>query len=154
MGVRLEVRISERPGPLGDQFVEVVGLGGGELAHGEVVEDEQVGAGEFARRWSQVRSACPPARSARSAAGLGEADLGAGADGQVAQGLGDVGLADPDRAVEDHRLAGVQPAQGGEVADLRGGQFRAGGEVEPFQGGCCSKRARRSRRLMRLARGG
>ena len=29
----------------------------------------------------------------------------------------------------------MEPAQRGEVADLRGGQFRAGGEVEPFQGG-------------------
>jgi hypothetical protein len=29
----------------------------------------------------------------------------------------------------------VQPAQGGQVADRGGGQFRAGGEVEFFQGG-------------------
>ena len=28
-----------------------------------------------------------------------------------------------------------EPAQGGEVADLGGGQFRGGGEVESFQGG-------------------
>ena len=35
-------------GSFGDQFVEVVGLGGGELAHGEVVEDEDGGAGELA----------------------------------------------------------------------------------------------------------
>jgi hypothetical protein len=28
----------------------------------------------------------------------------------------------------------VQPAQRGQVADLRGGQLRGGGEVEPFQG--------------------
>ena len=57
------------------------------------------------------------------------------ADGEVAEGLGDVALADTDRPVEDHRLAGGQPAQRGEVADLRGGEFRAGGEVEAFQGG-------------------
>jgi hypothetical protein len=31
-----------------DQFVEVVGLGRGELAHGEVVQDEHRRAGEFA----------------------------------------------------------------------------------------------------------
>ena len=31
-----------------DQFVEVVGLGGGELAHGEVVQDEDGGSGELA----------------------------------------------------------------------------------------------------------
>jgi len=29
----------------------------------------------------------------------------------------------------------VQPAQCGQVADLRGGQFRGGGRVEAFQGG-------------------
>jgi hypothetical protein len=29
-------------------------------------------------------------------------------DGRVAEGLGDVGLADADRAVKDDRLAGVQ----------------------------------------------
>ena len=43
-------------------------------------------------------------------------------------------LPDADRAVQDHGLAGVQPAQGGQVADLGGGQFRGGGEVEAFQG--------------------
>ncbi len=36
-------------------------------------------------------------------------------------------------------LSTVEPAEGGEVADLRGGQFRAGGEVESFEGGCWSK---------------
>ena len=53
----------------------------------------------------------------------------------MAEGLGDVGLADADGAVEDDRFAGVQPAQGGQVADLRGGQLGVGGEVEPFEGG-------------------
>src|SRR3954462_15631326 len=42
---------------------------------------------------------------------------------------------DNDRAVQDHRLPGVQPAQRGEIPDLRGGQLRVGGEVEPLQGG-------------------
>jgi hypothetical protein len=32
-------------------------------------------------------------------------------------------------------LPGVQPAQGREVADLNGWQFRGGGEVEAFEGG-------------------
>jgi hypothetical protein len=69
------------------------------------------------------------------AAGGGEAHVGAVADGQVAEGLGDVGLADADGAVEDHVLAGVEPAQRGEVADLGGGQLGAGGEVELLHGG-------------------
>jgi hypothetical protein len=40
-----------------------------------------------------------------------------------------------DWAVQELRFSTVEPAEGGEVADLCGGQFRAGGEVEPFQGG-------------------
>ena len=91
----------------------------------------------------------------QSAAGLGEPDVGAVADGEVAEGLGDVGFADPDGAVEDDRLAGLQPAQRGEVADLRGGQFRGGGEVELLQGGRArSKRARRAGGRWRWSRGG
>src|SRR6516162_5273142 len=35
-------------GSLGDQLVEVVGLGGGELAHAEVVQDQDSGPGELA----------------------------------------------------------------------------------------------------------
>src|SRR3954454_4807908 len=88
-----------------------------------------------ASRLSQVRSALPPGEVGQDAAGLEEPCLGPGADGEVGQGLGDVALADADRAVEDDRLAAGQPAQGGEVADLGGGQFRGGGEVEPLEGG-------------------
>ena len=62
-------------------------------------------------------------------AGLGEADLAAAAGDEVPEGLGDMGLADADRPVEDDRFAGVQPAQRGQVADLRGGDLRVGGEV-------------------------
>ena len=77
----------------------------------------------------------PAGQVGQGPAGFEEPGLGAGADGEVGQGLGDVALADADRAVEDDGLAGVQPAQGGEVADLGGGQLRGGGEVEAFQGG-------------------
>ena len=35
------------PGSFGDQLIEVVGLGGGELADGEVVQDQDGGAGEL-----------------------------------------------------------------------------------------------------------
>ena len=44
------------------------------------------------------------------------------------------GPVDNDGPVEDDRFASGQPAQRGEVADLRGGQFRGGIEVEAFQG--------------------
>jgi hypothetical protein len=71
----------------------------------------------------------------RSSSDSATTDLGAGADGQVSHGLGDVGLPDADGAVEDDRFSGLQPAQRGEVADLRGREFRVGGEVEAFEAG-------------------
>ena len=83
----------------------------------------------------QVPSAWPPASSARARLVLAKRTSAPARMARWREGLGDVGFPDPDRAVEDHRLAGVEPAQRGEVADLRGGQFRGGGEVEPFQGG-------------------
>ena len=134
-GARLDVRISDLPGSLGDELVEVVGLGGGELAHAEVVQDQDGGAGELGE--PLVPGAVGPSAGevGQDAAGLDEPGLGPGADGEVGEGLGDVALADADRAVEDDRLAGGEPAQGGEVADLGGGQLRGGGEVEALEGG-------------------
>lgn len=96
--------------PLGDEFVEVVGLGRGQLAHGEVVEDEDVGAHEFADAFLPCAVRVAAGEVSEDAAGLGEADVGALADGEVAEGLGDVGLADADGAEEDDRFAGVEPA--------------------------------------------
>jgi hypothetical protein len=57
-----------------------------------------------ARDWviRQVWSAWPSAKWGRGAAGLEELDAGAVADGEVAEGLGDVAFPDADRAVEDH----------------------------------------------------
>ena len=107
----------------------------GELAHGEVVEDEQARSDEFGEAFGPGPVGVTASEVGQGAAGLGEADLGADADGLVAECLGDVALADADRAVDDDLLAGVQPAQRGEVADRGGGQFRAGGEVEAFDGG-------------------
>jgi hypothetical protein len=46
-----------------------------------------------------------------------------------------MGFPDADGSVEDHRLAGLEPAQRGQVAQHRGGQFRADGEVEVLEGG-------------------
>jgi hypothetical protein len=118
-----------------DQFVEVVGLGGGELAHAEVVADQHGGPDEFGEAAVPGAVGVPAGQGGQQPAGLGEPDVGAVTDGQVAEGLGDVGLADPDGPVEDHALAGGEPAQRGQIADLRGGQLRGGGEVEPLEGG-------------------
>jgi hypothetical protein len=53
----------------------------------------------------------------------------------VAEGLADVCIADPDGPEQNDGLAGVEPAQGREVADLGDGRLRGGVEVEAFQGG-------------------
>ncbi len=122
-------------GSFGDELVEVVGLGGGELAHREVIQDQHGGPGELAEPFVPGVIGVPPGEVGQGAAGFEEPDVRAVADGQVAEGLRDVALAHADGPVEDHGLAGVQPAQGGQVADLGGGQLRGGAEVEAFQGG-------------------
>jgi hypothetical protein len=81
-------------GSFADQLVEVVGLGGGEFAHGEVVEDEDGGAGVFAEAAVPAAVGVAAGQVGQGAAGLGEADVGAGPDGEVAEGLGDVAFAD------------------------------------------------------------
>lgn len=106
--------------PLGDEFVEVVGLGRGQLPHGEVVEDEDVGTDEFADPFLPGAVRVAAGQVGEDAAGLGEADVGALPDGEVAEGLGNVGLPDADRAEEDDRLAGMQPTQCTQVTDLGG----------------------------------
>ena len=44
-------------------------------------------------------------------------------------------LLGPDRAVEDHRLPGLDEPAGGQVADLGDGELGVEGEVEVLQGG-------------------
>jgi hypothetical protein len=63
--------------PLGDEFVEVVGLGRGELAHREVVEDEDVGPDEFADPFLPGAVRVAAGEVGEDATGLGEADVGA-----------------------------------------------------------------------------
>src|SRR6266550_2518769 len=122
-------------GPFGDQLVEVVGLGGGELAEAEVVADEHGGAGPGFEALVPGGVGAAAGHVGQDAAGFGEADFVPGADGLVAQGAGDEGLADADGAGQDDRFGGGQPAQGGEVADGGGGDAGAGGEVEALEGG-------------------
>lgn len=56
-------------------------------------------------------------------------------DGEVTEELGDVCPSDADRAEQGDGLTGLEPARGGQVAELGGGLFQGGVEVEPFQGG-------------------
>ena len=81
-----------------------------------------------------MRSAWPPARSARTRLVLANRTSAPARMARWPRAWATWVLPTPTGPVEDDRLAGVEPAQRGEVADLRGGQFRVGGEVEPFQG--------------------
>ena len=49
--------------------------------------------------------------------GFGEGDGVAPSAGEVAEGLGDVGLADPAGAGDDDGLVGLDEPEGGEVSD-------------------------------------
>jgi hypothetical protein len=82
-------------GPFGDELVEVIGLGGGELAHREVVEDQDGGPGEFAEPLVPGVVGVAAGEVGQGAAGLEEPDVRAVADGEVAQGLGDVAFPTP-----------------------------------------------------------
>ena len=115
--------------------VQVVGLGGGQLAHGEVVQDQGGGAGQLAEPFVPGAVGVPAGQVGQCPAGFHEPGVGAGPDGQVGEGLADVAFAYPDRPVQDDRFAGLQPAQGGQVADLGGGKFRGCAEVKAFEGG-------------------
>jgi hypothetical protein len=84
--------------------------------------------------FSQVWSACPPARWVSARLVFDEAQVGAVPDREVPERLRDMAFADPDGPVEDDRLSGVQPPQCGEVPDLRGRQLGASGEVEALEG--------------------
>ena len=72
-------------GPFGDELVEVIGLGGGELAHREVVQDQDGGPGEFAEPLVPGVVGVPAGEVGQGAAGLEEPDVRAVADGEVAE---------------------------------------------------------------------
>ena len=121
-------------GPLGHQLVEVVGLGGGELTHGEVVEDQDVGPGPGLEAGLPAPIGMAAGQVADQAGGLGERTAVAVAAGGMAERLGDHGLAHPDGPVEDDRLGRLDEAQCGQVADLGGRDLGVVGEVELLDG--------------------
>ena len=121
-------------GPIGDEFVEVVGLGCGVFPQAEVVEDEDGRASVFADAGAPGAVGVAAGEVGQDPAGFGEPDLPAAAGDQVPECLCDMGFADSDRAIQDDRFTGAEPAQRGQVTDLRGGDLLVRGEVEPFQG--------------------
>jgi hypothetical protein len=66
----------------------------GELTHGEVVEDQQCRSGEFGESAGPGPVGVAAGEVGEGAAGFEEPGVGAAADGEVAEGLGDVGFPD------------------------------------------------------------
>src|SRR6266542_1462071 len=120
---------------LADQLEEVVAALGSELAQAEVVQDQQVEPGQLADPGLPGVVGVAAGQLGQQPAGLGEADRMPLAAGGMPQGLGDMGLADTDGAVEDHRLPSLDVVAGGQVADLGCGELGVEGEVEVLQGG-------------------
>ena len=58
----------------GDQLVEVVGLDGGEVAHGEVVKDQDVGSGPSFEAGAPGAVGVAAGEVGEESAGLGERD--------------------------------------------------------------------------------
>ena len=93
--------------PFDDQFVEVVGLGGVEGFEREVVEDEDVDAGEFADLGVQGVVQPGGAEPGEQLVGAGGVDREPAADRDVSERGGEVGLADPDRPEDQDPVAGL-----------------------------------------------
>ena len=101
-----------RPVPVEDELVEVGGLLGGQAMESQVIEDEQVG-----REERPEGAVCRVVHSglghgSEEVVGVDETDGMFGADGGVAQGLGEEALADTGGAHQQDMLAPVEKLQG------------------------------------------
>ena len=98
--------------PVEDEFVEVGGLLGGQAMETQVIEDEQVG-----REERPEGAVCRVVHSglgqgSEEVVGVAEAHGVSGADGGVAQGLGEEALADTGGAHQQDVLVPVEKLQG------------------------------------------
>jgi len=110
-------------------------LAGGELAHGEVVEDEHVGSGPSPEACAPGPVGVAASEVSEKPAGLGERGGVAASACLVAECLGEMGLADADGPVEDDCFVRCDETERGEVADVGGGDLRVEREVEVLDGG-------------------
>jgi hypothetical protein len=132
------------PGPadsFADQLVEVVGLGDGEVAHGEVVDHDHGRFGETFDAGGEAVVGVAAGELGEQTAGGDEVGVEATPAGLVGERDGEVGFADSDGPVDAQPFAGGDELESGEVADVGGWQFRVEGEVEAFQG-CCAGQVR------------
>jgi hypothetical protein len=86
------------PGTVGDQLLEVVCLRRGELAHPEIVESQDGGTAQLPEPLVPAAVGTSAGEVGEGAAGLVESGVRPGPDRKVGQGLGDVAIADADRA--------------------------------------------------------
>ena len=95
----------------GGQFIEIVGLGDGVLAHREVVGDQDQCSGVFAHALTDGAVGVAVGEVCERAGSFDEPDVTAAACDLMTECLGDIGYAYSDRAVEDDLFAGVEPAK-------------------------------------------
>jgi len=116
-----------------DQLVEVDGLLRGEAMEPEVVEDEQVGRQEATEDPLGGVVDAGLRHLAEVVVGRGEADAASGADGRVAERLGQEALADADGADEQDVLAAVEELQGEGGVEQAAVEAYGGGPVEVLE---------------------
>ena len=114
--------------PLDDEFVEVVGLGRVEGAECEIVEDEEVDAGEFAHLCLEAVVQPGGAEAGEELVGAGGVDAEAAADPDVSERGGQVRLSDADGPQNQDAVAGLGEPQAGQVRE----QHPVIGEVVGF----------------------
>ncbi len=102
-----------------DELVEVRGRDRVHHLQGEVVDDEQVDAGQPADLRGQRAVQPGGLQGAEQLVGAVERDAGPAADGDVSQGGGEVGLADPDRAEDQGAAGDLEQPQRGELGPDR-----------------------------------
>jgi hypothetical protein len=72
-------------GPLGEQLVEVVGLGGGELPHREIIDDQQRDLRQFADPGGESAVGVPASELGEEPGARGERDVVTAPAGLVSQ---------------------------------------------------------------------
>ena len=98
--------------PIEDEFVEVGGLLGGQAMETQVIEDEQVGREERPEGAVHRVVHSGLGQGPEEEVGVDEAHGVSGADGGVAQGLGEEALADTGGAHQQDMLVPVEKLQG------------------------------------------
>src|SRR6185437_3653968 len=103
------------PVPFDAELVEVGGFGGVERGEREVVEDEQVDAGDAAHLDVEGVVEAGGPEPLEQLGGGGHQDGAAPPDGDVPEGAGQVGLADPDGPEYQGSVGAVEEPQAGQL---------------------------------------